>query len=74
MNDEEDIDEILEHEVFDTSGSSIEYHRSKDLKRVTMLIKDEDGISEMKIYLILSIELEKLEKRLGISEADESQH
>ena len=70
MSDEiPDEQDLKDHEVFDTSKAEVGYSRSRDTQRVTMVIRDPTGISEMKLYLILCLELEKLERRLGISEA-----
>ena len=66
---QDDEDEMNDQQVFDTTKSTVEYHRSKDLTRVTILVKDPGGINEMRLYLLLAIEVENLEKRLGISEA-----
>lgn len=65
--------DLTDHEIFDTTKSETDYHRSKDMKRVTITVKDPTGVSEMKLFLILSIEMEKLERRLGISGPHETQ-
>ncbi len=68
----EDNDEIPDdHEVFDVSQTKIEYHRSKDSTRVTILIKDPNTIGELKLYLLLVREIELLERRLGIFDRHE---
>lgn len=70
----EDEEEINDLEVFDVSEAKIEYHRNTNGTRITILIKDVNAISELKMYLILGLELEKLERRLGICESTEDKH
>lgn len=73
MDDDEVEDlEPNDYDLFDITDTKISYERSKDLKRVCIIIKDQKEISEMKLYLILGLEIEKLEKRLGISDVDPS--
>lgn len=73
MADDEVEDlEPNDYDLFDITDTKISYERSKDLKRVCIIIKDQKEISEMKLYLILGLEIEKLEKRLGISDVDPS--
>lgn len=67
-------DEPVDHEVFDISQSKVDYSRSRDTQRVTVIVKDPNGISEMKLYLILAMEVEKLEQRLGICETNDEKH
>lgn len=74
MDDIDDDDEIVDLEVFDTSQSKVEYSRSRDTKRVSLTVRDPAGISEMKLYLILCLEIEKLERRLGISDPVDDVH
>lgn len=69
MSDQDD--EPIDHEVFDTSGVTVKYSRTKSAKRVVAVIEDAREISEMKLYLILDMECRKLEKRLGIMDGDE---
>jgi len=57
-----------DHDLFDITKSTVTYHRSKDTTRVSADFKDANGISEMKLYLILDRECRKLERRLGISD------
>lgn len=75
MADEDDDLPPIDHEVFDIAKSEVGYSRSRDTTRVTMIVRDPAGVSEMKLYLILCREVEKLEARLGISQApDDSKH
>lgn len=67
-------DEPTDHEIFDTSKSKVTYSRSKDTTRVTINVRDPGGISEMRLYLILALEVEKLEQRLGICEPNDEKH
>lgn len=69
---EDDDDEINDLEVFDVSDITPEFYRSKDKTRVTVTLKSKEPISEMKLYLILTLEIEKLERRLGITGEDPS--
>jgi hypothetical protein len=67
----DEFDEPNDHQVFDITDVSVNYSRSKDQKRVSILVKDSAAISEMKLYLILTMECHKLELRLGIHSAIE---
>lgn len=60
-------DEPNDRELFDITDIAVSYQRSRDQTRVSILLKSEKPISEMKLYLILGMELDKLERRLGIS-------
>ncbi len=71
---DDDDDEIDDQELFDTSKSKITYSRSRDATRVTAVILDPAGISELKLYILLVSECEKLERRLGISEPIDEKH
>jgi hypothetical protein len=66
----EDDDLPNDLELFDITDVKVEYHRTRDQRRVTASIKDTRPISEMKLYLILDIECRKLERRLGIHDGD----
>lgn len=74
MEDPEQKDEIGDFELFDVSDASITYERSKDHRKVVATVKSQKPISEMKLYLLLALEVEKLESRLGISAAAEGLH
>lgn len=65
-DDEFDLEELSEYELFDISNAKVSYSRSKDQRRVSALIRDEHAICEMKLYLILTKECRLLEYRLGI--------
>jgi hypothetical protein len=67
-------EDINDHELFNTAQTTVTYSRSNDTNRVTMIMKDPGGISELKLYLILQLEVEKLERRLGIFEPFEGKH
>jgi hypothetical protein len=70
----DDAEKINDVEVFDTSKTKVEYSRTRDTRRVNVIIHDPAGISELKLLLILHLEIEKIEKRLGIHEAIDNQH
>jgi hypothetical protein len=72
-DDFDDIDDIPDDRaLFGVDDAKIRYILSRNRKRLTITIDAETDISEMKLYCILTLEHERLERRLGIHDADES--
>lgn len=63
--------DLSEMELFNIDQVKIDYTRTKDETFVSVKIRDEKPISEMKLYLILDMECRKLERRLGIHDGQE---
>jgi hypothetical protein len=67
-------DEPNDRELFDISDAKVRYERSRDQKKVTATIRSSKQISELKLYLIYDREMQMLEKRLGISDLEDTVH
>lgn len=64
MDDE--LDEPQDMELFNIDDVQVTYLRSHDRTRVTAVVKSNQPISDMKLFLALEVEMLKMSKMLGI--------
>lgn len=72
--DDEEDEEINDAELMDISRAKIQTFESKDRKSATIRLSDENGLNDMKIYLLLNAKRIQMEIELGIMDEDGERH
>jgi hypothetical protein len=71
---DEEIEELSEHELFDTSDIEIDIQRTKAMCKLYLVMKSETPINLMRFYLRLKEYLFEIEQEIGVmDEAPEIQ-
>jgi hypothetical protein len=72
--DSDEGDTIDDKDVFDLTTTKFEAWQSKDRRHATIRIRDDKGLCDFKILLILREKLHQMEKDLGLHDEHGERH